>query len=344
VIRAAPKVELHVHLEGSIHPALARRLAARHGVTLPDGGGDEPDAGFRFRDFRAFVDLYVAISSCLRDPADFEEVVVDVAARLAAQRVRRAEITFTPMTHVARGVDAGPMLAGLAEGRIRAREEHGVDVAWVFDIVRTLPEQGRPTLDLALRSRDQGVIGLGLAGPEGWPHALEPFVPVFGRARAEGLAALPHAGELAGAEAVRRAVEELGARRIGHGVRCLDDPSVVELLCERGIPLEVCPTSNVCLGVVPSLAAHPLPTLLARGLCVTLGSDDPALFGTSLDEEYERCAACFGWDVPTVVAVLEAGIECALVAEPVRRALREEQRQALAELGITGGETPPRSV
>ena len=309
LVRRLPKAELHVHLEGSIDPPLAARLAARHGIQLPGGLHYEPRA--RYERFVDFAELYLAISSCLQEADDFTLAVQEVGRGLLAQNVRYAEMTFTPWTHVARGVDPAAMLVGLLEGRASALEQ-GIVIRWVFDIVRHLPDTADPTLDFGLdlrRADPNGVVGLGLGGPEGPEYPIEPFEPVFERARSEGLVSLPHAGEQTGASSVRDAVERLGAARIGHGFRCLEDPQVVELLLERDIPLEICPSSNVALGWVPSFEAHPLPRLLDAGLRVSLGSDDPPLFSTDIVREYARCAAVFGWDASVVRRLAAAAVE-----------------------------------
>lgn len=327
LIREIPKVELHLHLEGSIPPAVALDLAARHGMALP--GADAARAGeqprYHYADFQAFIDLYLAISACLQTVDDIADATKGVAAELARQQVRYAEVTFTPMTHLARGVSADVILAGLSEGRAAARDQHGVELQWVFDVVRIFPEHAEPTLELALQGRERGVIGLGLSGPEARPHDIDSFAEAFARARAEGLSSLPHAGEMAGAASVWASIRTLGARRIGHGVRCLEDPELVRFLRERQIPLEVCPTSNVALGVVEDLASHPLPRLLDEGLAVSLASDDPPLFGTTITDEYRRAAACFGWDAKRVVELAAAAVEHACLDEDRRQRLRDEQ-------------------
>ena len=329
LIERLPKAELHVHLEGSIPAELAVSLAHRHGRALPGlaDGAEGLRQSYRFASFQEFLRMYIAISACLVEAADFCEIAVALARNLAAQRVVYAEVTFTPMTHVARGVDPAVMLAGLAEGRARARSEHGVELAWVFDIVRCFHDQAAPTLELALRGRDDGVMGLGFAGPkaEGWPTT--PFGPVFARARGEGLHALPHAGEMAGPESVWEALRLLGAERIGHGVRAVDDPALLEHLVERQIPLEVCPTSNLGIGLYPDLAAHPLPQLLRAGAAVSLASDDPPMFATSLIEEYRRCARAYGWDAAQLRALAAASIEHSFLAPERKQALLAEQRQ-----------------
>jgi aminodeoxyfutalosine deaminase len=329
LIRELPKVELHVHLEGSIVPELALQLAARRNVRLP--GADEGVEGLRrayqFRSFRDFLTVYVALSSTLQQAEDFAEVVFGVAEQLASQRVRWAEMTFTPMTHVARGVDADAMLDGLAHGRTRAREELGVELAWVFDVVRSLPDQADATLELALRGRDHGVIAVGVGGPEGPAWTVAPLASMFARARAEGLKSVPHAGEQYGAPSLRETLDLLAPDRIGHGVRCLEDSEITAEIAARGIPLEVCPSSNVALGIVASLAEHPLPRLLEAGVRVSLGSDDPPLFGTTLVEEYRRCAHAFGWGRDELLAIAGAAIDQSFMPEERKRTLRAEQSQ-----------------
>lgn len=328
-IRALPKVELHVHLEGSILPELALRLARRRNIELP--GAERGEQGlreaYRFTSFRDFLKVYIALSSTLQQAEDFADAVVGVGEVLAAQQVRRAEMTFTPMTHVARGVDPDAMLDGLAEGRRRAREQHGVELVWVFDVVRSLPQHAEQTLALALRARDrdEGVVALGVGGPEGPTWSVAPLASVFARGKAEGFKSVPHAGEQWGAPSLRETLDLLEPDRIGHGVRCLEDAEIVAELRDRNIPLEVCPSSNVALGVCPSFAEHPLPRLMAAGIAVSLGSDDPPLFGTTLTEEYRRCAATFGWGRKELLALAQAAVEQSFMADEAKRALCAEQ-------------------
>jgi aminodeoxyfutalosine deaminase len=339
LIDRLPKAELHVHLEGSIPPELAVRLAQRHGRTLPGmaAGADGLRGHYRFADFGEFVRMYLAISACLVDARDFCDIVVALAADLAAQRVVYAEVTFTPMTHVVRGVDPDVMLAGLAEGRARARAEYGVELAWVFDIVRSLHHQAEPTLELALRGQADGVVGLGFTGPEAGAWPTEPFAPTFARARASGLRSLPHAGEMSGPRSIWEALDLLGADRIGHGVRAVDDPVLMERLARDQVPLEVCPTSNLGIGLYPGLADHPLPRLLAGGLAVSLASDDPPMFSTSLVEEFRRCAVAFGWDVAQVRALAAAAVRHSCLGAAAKAEILAAQTRVAAEVLGAGG-------
>ncbi|MCR9166165.1 MAG: adenosine deaminase [Nannocystaceae bacterium] len=336
-LTALPKAELHVHLEGSITPEIAMQLARRNGLALPGGDARGLREAYAFRSFRDFLRLYICVSRCLVEVADARDVVVDLARRHARMGVRYAEVTFTPLTHRARGISAEVLWAGLAEGRDEAQRMHGVTYRWVFDVVRSMPQQAEATVDFAIGmdARDLGsVAGVGVGGPEADHYPMEAIGRAFDRARAHGFASLPHAGENAGAASIWTAVRRLGADRIGHGVRALEDPALLQHLRDHGVALEVCPSSNVALGVAPSLLEHPLPALMAHRVPVTLASDDPPMFGTDLIAEYERCIDAFGWDEETVRAVVRAGIEHSF-APP---ALRDEM---LAELSEPSSSPPP---
>ncbi|HEX2186406.1 MAG TPA: adenosine deaminase, partial [Chloroflexota bacterium] len=305
-LRAAPKAELHVHLEGSIRPATLLELARRNGASLPA----ETEAGLRewfvFRDFAHFVEVYVAVSRCLKTAADYELITYELGTELARQNVRYAEVTFSPSTHeLVMGIPHATYFPGLVAGRERVRRELGVELHWVFDIVRNLgqPERGADYVTrVAIEGKDDGVVALGLGGLEtGYPP--EPFAPWFERAGAAGLHRVPHAGEIAGAPSVWGALRALGAERIGHGVRSIEDPELVAHLMARSIPLEVCPTSNVRLGVYPSLEEHPLRRLHDAGVVVTVNSDDPPLFNTTISDEVATLATAFGFTAADVEAV-----------------------------------------
>lgn len=285
-----PKVELHDHLEGSMSVDTVRALTERHGVdptpVWPDGWPER----FSFDGFPSFARQFFFGLSLLRSGADLATITDDLAATLASQNVRYAELTTTAYTHFLDrddrpGMSWGEYREGLDEGRRRAARR-GVEIGWVIDIPRDL-EMPDQTVTIEYLEGDQtpdGLVAIGLGGYEvGFPAA--PYAEHFARARAIGLPAVPHAGETEGADSVRQAVELLGAVRIGHGVRCLEDPSLVELLVERGIMLEVCPTSNDLLQVIERMEDHPLPQLMEAGLRVCLNTDDPGWFATDLITE-----------------------------------------------------------
>ncbi len=287
---SAPRAELHVHLQGAIRPATLLQLARRHGVAVPAQNEAELRQWFRFRDFAHFVEVYALLRACLVERDDYELVTYELGAELARQNVQYAEVTFTPGPEVYRG-PRDSFFDGLTRGRERVRTDFGVELRWIFDIPRRtvtlhpdIPLADFIT-DVAIQGRDDGVVALGLAGTEaGYPP--EPFEPWFDRARAAGLHSAPHAGETAGPESIWGAIKALGAERLGHGVRAIEDPLLLEYLVEHRIGLEVCPTSNILLGVYPSLAQHPLAQLLRRGAVVTVNTDTPAVFDISLAGEY----------------------------------------------------------
>ena len=297
-IRRMPKVELHIHLEGSISPRTFLRLCQRHGIKPPAETEEALAALFNFNDFSDFVPVYLAIQNSLRTAEDFALVVEELAADRAAQNIVYSEVTVTPYIHIwqNKGTQPEEIVEGLEEGRRRAREHHGVELRWILDIPRNLPEPAATwTTDWAIAWQDRGVVALGLAGREATAPP-EPFAAMFARARAAGLHSAPHAGETAGPASVWGALHALAAERIGHGVRAVEDPLLLAYLRERQIPLEVNPTSNVRLRVYPSLEQHPFPHLWRMGLYLTVNSDDPPLFGTTLTDEYIRVAETFGLD------------------------------------------------
>jgi aminodeoxyfutalosine deaminase len=285
-VAAMPKVELHVHLEGSIRPATLLTLAQRNGVTLPADDVEGLRAFYRFTDFDHFIQVYIAISRCLKTPADYSLIAYEFGADMARQNIRYAEATFSLQTHVGNtGLPFDEILAGLNDGRALAREAFSVEFAWVLDIVRDNPESSDQVAACAASSKNQGVVALGLGGTERG-HPPQEFAGAFSLAREAGLRSVPHAGETAGPESVWGALQALGADRIGHGVRSIEDPALMAYLAERQVPLEVCPTSNICLGVYPSYGQHPFRALWEQGLYLTINSDDPPMFNTDLIGEY----------------------------------------------------------
>ena len=226
----------------------------------------------------------------IRDDADVATLTYDIARDLAAQQVRYAELTLTPYSSITRGIPAEAFCAAVEDARERAERDFGIALRWCFDIPG---EAGIPaadvTLDTALRVAPPGLVSFGLGGPElGVPRAQ--FAPHFAKAKAAGLHSVPHAGESTGPDSVRDALDHLGAERIGHGIHAVEDERLLDRLRDEQIPLEVCPTSNVCTRSAPSLAEHPLPRLVAHGVQVRINSDDPPMFSTTLTHEYEVAA------------------------------------------------------
>jgi len=294
-IRAMPKVELHVHLEGSIQPATLLALARRHNMRLPADTVEGLRAWYTFTDFPHFIEIYKAISACLCTPDDIELIAREFLAGQAAQNIRYSEVTYTAYTHFAtKQISFTDQLAALNRARAWAEAALGVSMGLVIDIERTVtPDEGLIVAEWVIGALGNGVVALGLGGPE-VGHPPERYAAAFDRALAAGAPRVPHAGETAGPGSIWGALRSLHAQRLGHGVRCLEDPALVKELRDRQIHLEVCPTSNVCLHVVPTLAEHMLPRLLAEGLNISLNTDDPPMFNTTLNGEYLAAAHTFG--------------------------------------------------
>ena len=331
-IRLMPKVELHVHLEGSIRPATLLALAERNGVALPADTVEGLEAWYQFRDFAHFIEIYFAIGNCLRTPEDFELITAEFLSGQEAQNIRYSEVIFTPYTHHEH-VSMDEQLAAINRARAWAEEELEVTMRLVPDISRDIRPLSH-SLEVArwaIANQDKGIIALGLGGPEiGNPPEL--FSEAFSLAYEAGLPSLPHAGETEGPTSIRGALNALHAVRIGHGVRCLEDPALVRRLSEQQIPLDVSPSSNVCLGVTPDLDSHPLPRLLEAGLYVTINSDDPPMFNTTLTEEYLRIAETFDFDLAQIKAFVLNGVRAGLLPPRERKMLVAEFLAEFAEL------------
>ena len=333
-----PKAELHVHLEGSIQPETLFILARRNNVELPVQTVEEMRRWFAFRDFHHFLEIYFAISRCLKSEEDYELIAYEFGASMARQQIRYAEVTFSPSTHeFSLGVPFDTYFAGLTRGRERARAEFGVEMRWVFDIVRSIPEErgnrqrADYTVAVAKEGMSDGVVALGLGGAEiGYPP--EQFVSWFEQARAVGLHSVPHAGETVGPKSIWGSIQALGAERIGHGVRAIEDPVLLDYLQEHSIPLEVSPTSNICLGVYPDIPYHPLPRLHAAGIPVTVNSDDPPLFNTTLTREVELLFEGFVFDVNTVNDILLNGVRHSFLPIEQKQAMEAEFQAEMTQL------------
>ncbi|WP_433392615.1 adenosine deaminase [Micromonospora sp. KLBMP9576] len=290
-IAGLPKVELHVHHVGSASPRIVAELAARHEGRSPVPADPAALADyFAFRDFAHFIEVYLSVVDLVRDPDDVWLLTHEVARELARQQVRYAELTVTPYSHVHRGIPAPAFCEAIEDARKRAEADFGIELRWCFDIPGEAGlAAAEETLRISLEQRPDGLVSFGLGGPEiGVPRPQ--FKPYFDRARAAGLRSVPHAGETTGPQTVWDALRELGAERIGHGISAARDPDLLAYLAERRIPLEVCPTSNVRTRAVARIEEHPLRQLVEAGVLVTINSDDPPMFGTTLNDEYAVAA------------------------------------------------------
>ena len=301
LLRAMPKAELHIHIEGSLEPELIFALARRNGVALAYPSVDALRQAYAFTDLQSFLDIYYAGASVLLQEQDFFDMAWAYFQRAKADGVVHAELFFDPQTHTDRGVPMATVIHGLARACKQAGNELGVSAALILCFLRHLSEEAAlATLDAALPYREH-FIGVGLDSSERG-HPPEKFARVFARARDLGLHLVAHAGEEGPPAYIWSALDVLKVQRIDHGVRCVEDPALVQRLAAERVPLTVCPLSNVKLCVFKTLAEHNLPALLDAGLCATINSDDPAYFGGYLLENY----------VQTFMALPQLGREHAL--------------------------------
>jgi len=327
-IARLPKAELHVHHVGSASARIVAELAERHPGVVPSDP-DELKAFFAFRDFAHFVEVYLSVVDLIRAPEDIRYLTYEVAREMAnGQRVRYAELTCTPYTSVQRGIEIEAYTEAIEDARVAAERDFGLVLRWIYDIPG---ESGMPaadaTLDYALDHRVDALVGFGLGGPElGVPRSQ--FQPHFDTARAAGLHSVPHAGETTGPETVWESLALLGAERIGHGTSSAQDARLLAHLAEHGIALEVCPSSNVATRAVASLAEHPLPAFVEAGVTVTINSDDPPMFGTTLNQEYAVAADLLDLDEAGVADLARAAVRASFAEEGVKRRLLAEIDEA----------------
>jgi aminodeoxyfutalosine deaminase len=306
---AYPKIELHVHLEGAVRPDTLFDLARRNGLPLPAHSAEELAQLYRFRDFAHFIEIWIMTTNVLRHADDFRRITVDYAEEAAAHGAVYVEAIFSPIERTWRGVDWDALYTGYCDGAQEARELHGVEMRLTPDITRSAPlEDAELSVGYALRYADRGVVGIGLGGEEAlYPTAS--FERPFAVAREAGLPAVPHAGEAAGPESVRAALDVLHAHRIRHGIRAVEDQALLTELAERRVVLDVCPVSNVRTGIVPTLERHPLPQLVAAGVPCSISTDDPAMFDTDLTRELEA-ARTLGLSPQAAYEAALAGVLC----------------------------------
>ena len=314
-----PKAELHVHLEGTAPPHLVRRIAERNGLRVPDGVFAAPDR-FAWRDFLDFLQTYDMAASVIRSAEDYRDVTYEYLSACAADGAIYVELIASPDHAALVGLSDAEHLEGIAAGIDAARAEHGIEARILLTCIRNFGVESAVRIASHAAERPHPyVVGFQMAGDEaGYPPG--PFAEAYAIAAAAGLGCSVHAGEWAGAESVRAALD-LPVTRIGHGVRAIEDPALVAELAERGIVLECCPTSNVVLGVFESYEAHPLPALRDAGVRVTLASDDPPYFGASVGGEYAVAHDRFGWDEAELIDVTRTAIEASFAEPELRAAL-----------------------
>ena len=324
-IAGLPKAELHVHHVGSVSPRIVAELAARHPDSRVPADPARLAEYFTFRDFAHFVELYLSVVDLIRGPEDVRLITYEIAREMAAQNIRYAELTVTPYSSTSRGIPVEAFVEAIEDGRVAAERDHAVTLRWIFDIPGELGlPAAEETVRIAVDHGPDALVAFGLGGPEiGVPRPQ--FKDVFDRARAAGLPSVPHAGETTGPGTVWDALRELGAVRIGHGTSSTQDAALLAHLAERGIPLEVCPTSNVATRAVDHLDAHPLRQMVEAGVTVTINTDDPPMFGTALNREYEIAAKLLDLDETGIAALSSAAVTASFL--PV-----EAKSELLAEI------------
>jgi adenosine deaminase len=309
-----PKVELHVHMEGSVQPETLLKLARKHRIALPAEDVDGLRKWYTFSDFYHFAEIYIMISGCLQTADDIELIAKEFLVGQARQNILYSEVTFTPYNQfMGNQLGFHDQMDAVKRARDWAERELGVKAGIIVDIPRIISaEEGLQLADWIIERPRGEIIALGLGGPEeGNPP--ERYQAAYDRVHSAGIPCILHAGETAGPESIWGAIRSADTRRIGHGVRALEDPQLVEYLRKTQLPLEVCPSSNVCLKVFPSIHDHVLPKLVEAGLYVTLNSDDPPMFNTSLTDEYKLVCREFGWDREMVKQIILNGVNASLL-------------------------------
>ncbi len=344
-IHGLPKAEIHVHLQGAASVATVLELSRRH----PEVGVPTEDQAMRefytFTDFANFVDVYVAVNRLVRTADDVRSLVTGLGRDLAAVNVRYAEVTVTPDSHLGVGIPPDALTDALDRGHAEVLEQHGVELAYVYDINGELGvPSGERTVAWAERYLPAHSVGFGLGGPEvGVPRA--DYADVFRRAIDLGLRSVPHAGETTGPQTIRDSIDALHAVRIGHGISAAQDPQLMAELVERDIVLEVCPTSNICTRAVATLAEHPFPILRAAGVRLTINTDDPGMFDTDLDREYLIAHEVFDLDAAAIVDLAREAVRASFATDATRaRVLDEIDAYAADTVVVTDTSVLPRSV
>ncbi|MEM8534063.1 MAG: adenosine deaminase [Chloroflexota bacterium] len=316
-----PKVELHLHLEGSIRPATLLAIAQRNGIELPA----RDEAGvvqlFQYRNFSDFLTVFTSLARALTRGEDFEQIAYELGNHLADQRVLYAEVMISPSQYYNRGLDLDEIVQGAAAGFDQVQAERGIHINLVFDYGRQFGlDDAWRLLDVAIHNMPHSVVGWSIGGDEAnFPPEL--YTQVFEAAQRAGLQTAAHAGEVVGPRSIWSAVDLLKAKRIGHGIRSIDDPALIEHLIEQGVVLDVCPSSNLYTGVTDPITSHPLRQLLDAGVGVTLNTDDPVFFHTTLTDEYRLAANVFGCDAEELSNIVLNAAQAAFLPVNEKRAL-----------------------
>ncbi len=307
-IAGLPKAELHVHHVGSASPRIVAELAERHPGKVPSNP-DDLARFFQFDDFAHFITIYLSVVELIKTAEDVRMLTYEVAAEMATQNIRYAELTVTPYISVSEQLPAEAFLEAIEDARVAAARDHEVELRWIFDIPADFGiPAAEMTASIACDHDVPGLVGFGIGGSErGFPRPM--FAPYVDRARAAGLHSVPHAGETTGPQTIWDAIRDLRAERIEHGISAVHDPTLLDHLVDHDITLDVCPTSNVALKVVPDLDSHPIRDLVAADVRVSVNTDDPPMFATNLNTEYAIAARLLDLDQRGVANLARRAVE-----------------------------------
>nr|WP_216848729.1 MULTISPECIES: adenosine deaminase [unclassified Rathayibacter] len=320
---------MHIHIEGTIEPEHIVEMARRNGIALPTEDLDALRARYAFEDLASFLELHYSNLTVLKTERDFFELATGYLDRAKLANVRRAEIFFDPQTHLGNGVPLDVVMAGLTRALGRSEETHGISTDLIMCFLRDLGADAADEMLTAILPYREHIIGVGLDSNEvGFGPEL--FVDVYARAAAEGLHLVAHAGEEGGPETVAETLELLKVERIDHGIRAMEDPAVVAMLRVQGVPITVCPLSNVALRAVDTMKDHPLPAMLAAGLVVTVSSDDPPYFGGYVDENYRALVEELGMDDAQLERLALNSFDAAFISDADRARWQAEVRAHFA--------------
>ncbi len=323
LVAAIPKVELHLHIEGAVPPDTMLALIHRKEPHSTIRNVEDLQRRFTFIDFPHFLELWCWKDTFITSEQDFEEIAYQVLRNLHKQNVKYLEAHYAPGGYLEQGHSIQAITENLLAGRNRAFQDFGIRCEFIIDMIRHHgPEKGFMYLDAATPYLGKGVIGVGLGGPE-HDFPADPYAELYQEARRRGFRLTAHAGEAAGADSIWACIDRLEVERIGHGLRAYEDPKLIKLLKERRIPLEMCVVSNVKTGVCASLVDHPIRDYFIKGLLVTVSSDDPAMFQTSINHEYEVLIQEFGFNRDELQRISLNGIEASFLPEEEKRRIRE---------------------
>ena len=335
-IKRIPKAELHIHLEGSISPETALLLADKNKVRLPftNSTGAKEFFKKKYKDFDEFANVYLTICETLKTAEDFEKVTLDLGADSAKQGIIYREVLFGLSSHEKRGVAWEDIVAGIAAGRVKSKEQYGVEIWFILDISRSIePDDGVRTVEMAHQVQEKaGIIGIGLHGPGEKEYPAYRHKPAFDRARQLGFNLVAHAGELAGPESVRDTIASLRVDRIDHGVRSIEDEDLVATLVSMQIPLTVCPLCNIALSVYEDLKSHPIKELMDAGVLITVNSDDPPMVRSNLIDNYMQIAECFSLNIDDIEKLVVNGFQAGFISQTKKTGYLKRVKKESASL------------